>query len=161
MGDIFYCGSRAGRSLACHRDLERMPGMNALLVKDKSLAGGETGRMTLEFPTERITVRELIRERVYQEVQDYNRRKDEKPFNGLVRPEALEVKLNGPREMSGPTARREINWKVQYEKACEAFERNRVLVLVGEKQAEGLEEMIELGRGVEVSFLKLVPLVGG
>ena len=53
--------------------------------------------MPLEFPTERITVRELIRERVYQEVQDFNRKQGERVFRGLVQPTDAERVLNGRR----------------------------------------------------------------
>ena len=47
-----------------------------LTVRDETTAGEIYHERPLEFPSERITVRELIRERVYQEVQDFNR-KDE------------------------------------------------------------------------------------
>jgi hypothetical protein len=112
--------------------------------------------LRLEFPTESITVRELIRGRVYQEVEDYNRRLPE-VFQGLVRPTDSEVALNGFKVK----ARRQIEWKPQFAKACEAFEAQRVLVLVDNRQAESLEETIVLREGTRVSFLKLVPLVGG
>jgi hypothetical protein len=65
--------------------------------------------------------------------------------------------LNGFKVKPG----RKIDWKAQFEKACEAFTRNRVLILVADRQAAGLEETVELTRGVEVTFLRLVPLVGG
>jgi len=127
-----------------------------LTIRDESTAGTINRSFTLEFPTEQITVRELIRERVYQEVQDYNRKKDA-PFVGLVQPTDSEVSLNGFKVKRA----RDIDWKHQFDKACEAFEARRVLVLVGDRQAATLEETIEIGRGTEVSFLKLVPLVGG
>src|SRR5690606_6941083 len=110
----------------------------------------------LEFPTERITVRELIRERVYQEVDDYNRAKPD-VFHGLVQPTDAETALNGFRMKK----QREIDWKQQYERAIEAFEHNRILVLVDDHQAESLDETIEITRGTEVTFLRLMPLVGG
>jgi hypothetical protein len=130
-----------------------------LTIRDETTAGSETNRFTLEFPTERITIRELIRERVYQEVQDYNREKAPAggTFRGLVQPSEAEVALNGYKVKAG----REIDWKAQFEKACEAFVNRRVLLLVGDRQATTLEEEIELSRGLEVTFLRLVPLVGG
>lgn len=125
-------------------------------VRDESVAGVVEHRLTLEFPSETVTVRELIRARVYQEVQDANRR----PAAGaarstLVTPTEREVELNGVR------SRREIDWKKQFEVACEAYEKNRVLILVGDRQTGSLEETITIGRGTEVVFLRLVPLVGG
>jgi hypothetical protein len=144
--------------------LRREAVMGATLeVRDETTSGTVSRRFTLEFPTERVTVQELIRERVYQEVDEYNRRQREgksgagAAFQGLVQPTDAEVALNGFKVKKG----REIDWKKQFEKACEAYERNQVLVLVGEKQTEGLEEVIEIGRGTEVTFLRLVMLVGG
>ena len=132
-----------------------------LTIRDESTAGAEQHRFTLDFPTERITVRELIRERVYQEVQDYNRNKPA-TFRGLVQPTDAEVALNG-RGAGGfkVKAGREIDWKAQFEKACEAYERNRILVLAGDRQTESLDESIDIQRETEVTFLRLVPLVGG
>jgi hypothetical protein len=127
-----------------------------LTVLDESTTGAINNRRTLEFPTESITVRELIRERVYQEVQDYNRQKLGS-FNGLIQPTEAEIALNGYKLRPG----REINWKAQYDKACEAYTAHRILVLTGDHQTESLEETITIGRGTEVTFLRLMPLVGG
>lgn len=125
-------------------------------ICDETTGGAAARRFTLDFPIERLTVRELIRERVYQEVQEYNRRKDGS-FSGLVQPSEAEVALNGFKVRAG----RDINWKTQFEKACEAFEQNRIIVLVGDTQADSLDAEVELTRGVEVTFLRLVMLVGG
>jgi hypothetical protein len=101
-------------------------------------------------------VRELIRSRVYQEVQDYNR-KGQEHFRGLVQPTGAEQTLNGFKMKT----RREIDWKKQFEQACEGFKRNGFFILVDEKQVEELDEEIELRAGTTVSFVKLTPLVGG
>lgn len=134
--------------------------MPTLTVRDESMTGREEGRVTLEFPSELITVRELIRERVYQEVDDFNRSRREgrdRDFRGLVQPTDTEASLNGFKVKPG----REIDWKAQFQKACEAYEQNRVLVLAGGRQTESLDEEITIGRGTEVTFLRLVMLVGG
>ena len=47
------------------------------------------------------------------------------------------------------------------EAQLEAFEANRVLILVNEWQVESLEEEIVVEAGTSVSFLKLTMLVGG
>jgi hypothetical protein len=127
-----------------------------LTVRDESTAGDTLNEFVLDFLTERITVRELIRSRVYQEVQDYNLRQPER-FKGLVQPTDTEATPNGFK-MKKP---RQIDWKAQFEKALEAFEANRVLILVNERQVESLEEEIIVGPGTSVSFLKLTMLVGG
>ncbi|MEM9251348.1 MAG: hypothetical protein AAGB29_03265 [Planctomycetota bacterium] len=135
-----------------------------LKVRDESMApGGEDHVFELEFPTESITVRELIRERVYQEVDDFNRQvraaKPQSRWRGLVRPTELEEQLNGPNKTV--RAKKEVDWQTQYDLACDAFEKNRFFVLVGDRQAGSLDERIEIGRETEVSFLQRVLLVGG
>ncbi len=127
-----------------------------LTIRDESTSGHISEPVTLEFLSETITVRELIRERVYQEVDDYNRERTGR-FRGLIQPSDAESDLNGYKLKPG----REINWKAQFEKACDAYEHNRILILVGDRQTESLEEKITLSRGVEATFLRLTPLVGG
>ena len=57
--------------------------------------------------------------------------------------------------------KKKINEREQYEKAIQAFERNGFIVLVDDIQAESLDQIIEIEAKTSVTFLKLVPLVGG
>ncbi len=132
-----------------------------LTIRDQSAAGEVLNELPLQFPSERITVRELIRERVYQEVQDFNRKRDEMVFKGLVQPTDAERVLNGKRTDYRLKKRREINWKEQFDKAIDAFARNGFFILIDDKQAESLDQQFTIGHGTEVSFVKLTPLVGG
>jgi hypothetical protein len=127
-----------------------------LTIHDQASPGQETRTFTLECLTERMTVRELIRARIYQEVQDYNQRQPEY-FRGLVEPTQAERTLNGYRLRE----KRNIDWQAQFKRACEAFEHNGFFVLVGDRQAGSLEEEFEVKADTEVSFVKLLPLVGG
>lgn len=127
-----------------------------LTVVDETTTGDRHDAITLEFLTDHITVRELIRERVYQEVKDYNVRQSG-VFRGLVQPTDAERTLNGYKIKT----RRQIDWQPQFDKAVAAFEANQVLILIDERQAESLDDRITLTPQTEVSFLKLVPLVGG
>lgn len=130
-----------------------------LTVRDETPAGAVERRWHLEVPSERLTVRELIRERVYQEVDDYNvKQRMGGPYRGLVRPEGLEEALNGPRPGG---VFRPIDWKKQYERALEAFESNQVLILINDRQAESLDESFTVGPETTVTFLRLTLLVGG
>ncbi|NYH45305.1 hypothetical protein HNR22_005032 [Micromonospora jinlongensis] len=45
--------------------------------------------------------------------------------------------------------------------ALEGFTRNRFVVLVDDRQVTALDEKVRLHAGSRVTFLKLVPLVGG
>ena len=101
-----------------------------LTIRDETTAGETLHEWSLEFLTERVTVRELIRGRVYQEVQDYNLTQPE-VFRGLVEPSDAERTLNGFKLRK----RHQIDWKRQMGKALEAFEQNRILILIGDRQA--------------------------
>jgi hypothetical protein len=127
-----------------------------LLIQDRTTDGKVTNELVVDFLEERITVRELIRSRVYQEVKDYNLKQPEY-FHGLVEPAEAERTLNGLRLPK----KKVVDWKKQYDLAIEAFEHNGFILLVNDRQVENLDEEIHLGAGAKVSFLKLIPLVGG
>jgi hypothetical protein len=129
-----------------------------LTIRDETTfsLGSDDERFTLDVPAERITVGELIRTRVYQEVRDYNLRQPEY-FRGLVQPTGAERTLNGFKVRQG----RRLDPGKQFEKAIESFHRNGFLILVNDRQVEELEEEIEIQPDTTVAFLKLVPLVGG
>lgn len=116
--------------------------------------------MTLSFEEETVTVRELIRRRVYEDCLEYNAKQGGVlAFLGLITPEQPETALNGGRTGKG----HRVDWERQYKKAQEAFAAGSFLVLVGERQVDDLDETVTLkiSQPLEVTFLKLVPLVGG
>lgn len=135
----------------------RSPHMpTTLTIRDEATGGGTLHEFALEVLTERLTVRELIRSRVYQEVQDYNLRQPP-VFKGLVQPTDAEATLNGF-TLKKP---RPLDWKKQFDTALEAFESNRILILVDERQVEALDEEVTVRPGSCVSFVRLTPLAGG
>jgi len=129
-----------------------------ITLYDETLPGEKTPALRLSLLSSRITLRELIRRRIYEEVQQYHAAPPDATFHGLVTPSPAEHLLNG--EKTAP-AKRRIDWEAQYERALAAFARNGFFVLVGDHQVEDLDEEIELKVDTEVSFVKLVPLVGG
>ena len=132
-----------------------------LTIRDETVSGDVYHELPLEFPSERLTVRELIRERVYQEVQDFNRHSNELVFRGLVQPSDTEQVLNGKRTEYRLRRHREIEWKPQFDRALDAFTRQAFLILVDDKQAESLDQEFVISHGTEISFVKLALLVGG
>ncbi|NJN62434.1 MAG: hypothetical protein HC795_13720 [Coleofasciculaceae cyanobacterium RL_1_1] len=129
---------------------------HSLTIHDATTLGETRPVFALEFLTERITVRELIRRRVYQDVKDYNAAQSEM-FHGLVKPIDAEQTLNGYKLKKS----RRIDWEVQADKAIEAFERNGFILLIDDQQAEELDADLVIRPGMSVTFLKLMPLVGG
>ncbi len=130
-----------------------------LKIRDETtvgLGGDEDRAFTLEVLEGRITVRELIRARVANEVRDYNLSQPEY-FRGLVQPTDAERSLNGFKMRKG----RRIDPDKQFELAIKAFYSNGFILLVNDRQVDELEDEIEIRPDTTVTFLKLVPLVGG
>lgn len=130
----------------------------ALSITDEAMYG-QTQRsysITLNFPKNHISVRELIEARVREEVGNFNAQQPE-VFNMLVQPTLAERVLNGFKFKE----KKKINEREQHEKAIQAFDRNGFIILVDDLQVESLDQIIEIEPKTTVSFLKLVPLVGG
>ena len=130
--------------------------MPSILTIDETTSGSRVEGPALEIETDRLTVADLIALRVRAEVRRYN---NERPgaFYGLVQPMDMERMLNGPVSRRF----RPIDADHQVKIALTAFKDQRFLVLLPDRQAESLEEEIEIKDGDEVSFLRLVPLMGG
>jgi hypothetical protein len=111
---------------------------------------------TVYVSGETITVRELIRLRIFQEVEAYNQRQPE-VFRMLVQPGEAEQTLNGFKFRQP----HRVDPQAQYEKAIQAYENYGFIVLVDDQQANALDGTISLRPETAVTFLKLVPLVGG
>jgi hypothetical protein len=130
-----------------------------LKIRDETtfnLGGDVDSGFTLDVADEQITVRELIRTRVYREVREYNLDQPEY-FHGLIQPSDAERSLNGFKMRT----RRRIDPERQFEMAIKAFYTNGFIVLLDDKQVDELEEEIEIKPDTTVTFLKVVPLVGG
>ncbi|GLW97888.1 hypothetical protein [Microtetraspora sp. NBRC 16547] len=130
--------------------------MALVTFRDETATGRALDEFTLPGLPGQISARELVRLRVREEVARHNAAPSHR-FRGLVRPSDAEAELNGYR-MS--TARR-LDWERQADAAEAAFARNGFILLVGERQIDDLDEEIDLTRDPVVSFIKLVPLVGG
>ncbi len=125
------------------------------MVCDAS-TGSEDYQFTLNLLTEQLTVRELICTRVSQEVLDYNL-KQPIHYRGLVQPSDAEQTLNGFRLRSG----RQLDQEKELNKALKAFQENHFLLLLDDRQLTELDEEIVIKPDSMVTFLKLIPLVGG
>jgi hypothetical protein len=127
-----------------------------IVIRDERSPGKESGEIVLEDIPDRITLRDLIRTRVREEVARYNS-EPLREFRGLVQPVDAEVTLNGFR-LRTP---RRLDWQRQADVAEEAFLRSGFFVLVGDRQVEDLDEELALATDAEIRFIRLTPLVGG
>ncbi len=130
--------------------------MALVTFRDETATGRALAEFSLPDLPERITARELVRLRVREEVARHNASPSHH-YRGLVKPTDAEADLNGYRMR---TARR-LDWEKQADAAEAAFLRNGFLLLIGDRQILDLDTEIDLMADPVVSFVKLVPLVGG
>ncbi|SEW35205.1 hypothetical protein SAMN05428988_4295 [Chitinophaga sp. YR573] len=127
-----------------------------ILIRDETLSGKITQEFRLELDTSGITIRELIRSRVYEDVKAFNSN-GSIPYMGLVQPRAEELLLNPVR--SNGVAKKDPAEQVDL--ALKAFDKNGFLLLINNKQYTDPDETVRLQPDATISFIKLVPLVGG
>lgn len=130
--------------------------MATVTFRDETAAGRPVTAWEVAGLPERMTVRELIRLRVREEVARHNARPSDR-FNGLVRPDDAEIELNGYR-LREP---RRIDWERQAEIAERAFLSNGFFVLAGDRQVEELDDIVDLTADPDLVFIRLMALVGG
>ena len=130
--------------------------MATLVFRDETATGRELARFELPDQPGQLTVEEIIRLRVRDEVARHNAAPQPR-FRGLVQPTDAEVELNGFR-LATP---RRLDWERQADVAVKAFGRNGFLMFVGGRQVMDLGEVVDLGAAHDVAFVKLVQLVGG
>lgn len=128
----------------------------ALKVRDETSSGEITMEFELTVLSEKITIRDLIKQRVFDEVDNYNKNAPDM-FRGLVQPSESEKSVNGFKLKK----RKKIDREKQFQMAIDAFGTSSLIVIVNDRQSETLEEEIIIGPRTLVSFLKLLPLVGG
>ena len=130
--------------------------MARLTIEDRTGTGRPTGSITLPNVPERITLRELIRLRVREEVARYNLQPGTH-FEGFVQPDGSQVEASGYL-LAIP---RRIDWERQADVAISAFLRNGFFVMVNGRQETNLEAELALSGVLDIGFIKLTPLSGG
>jgi len=125
-----------------------------LSILYETTAGERCNAGVFQFDDATLTLRELIRVFVQEEVKNFNETGSE-VFRGLVQPDESERMLNGVRE------RPVLDWEKQFAKAIAAFKGNGFVVLLDERQITDLDETLHLTPQSQLTFLKLVPLMGG
>ena len=129
---------------------------STITIFDESAPGKTQATFILELDVRKLTLRELIRQRVREEVARFNAARGE-VFQGLIEPTESERVLNGYKLKKFRT----LDWQRQFQTALDSFAANGFFVLVDGEQIEELDEPLELGKTAEVRFIKLMPLVGG
>ena len=129
-----------------------------ITIKDGEVTGSTIQEFVIQLPLEEITVRELIRSRIYQNVKDFNQcrsvvAENPQPFERSEKERTLNGKKSGERHT--------VEWQQNFDLACKAFERNQFLLFVDGKQLDSLEQTISVTTKSEIKFLSLTLLAGG
>jgi len=125
-------------------------------IKDETTGGKVTHEVPVSFDGELVSVEQIIKARIYADVDAYNRRLPE-VYQGLVQPTETEKTLNGWKMKE----RRKVDPEKQVRVALEAFHSNGYFVLIDHIQAEKVDQMVVINAQTEISFIRLTPLVGG
>ena len=134
--------------------------MATLRICDERLPGaGATEQLELSGLPDVITVEELIRWRVREEVARDNATHGAGKSPRLVEVSARERELNGPGRREPD--RKPVNWEQHADTAVKGFERNAFFVMVDGRQVCNLSDEVDALTAVEAVFIKLVPVVGG
>jgi len=130
--------------------------------------GGEVysvGEVRFHKPV--ITVRELIGVRVDLELEAQRDREAEARDRSMPSVSSRELQLNGAVKALRPSVFRgcgggdSLARDRMIEAAEQGFLRNRFFILLDDRQAEHLDDQLELDKTGKVTFLLLTPLRGG
>ncbi|MDX2249370.1 MAG: hypothetical protein SF052_21475 [Bacteroidia bacterium] len=127
-----------------------------LIIHDETTAGSILNQVKLKLSRDVISIAELIRIRVFQEVNEYNQKRPEY-YRGLVQPAHAEIALNGYKM----DKKHRIDPETQFSIAIDAFRRNEFQIIVDEKPVNDPDYSISVCPHTKISFLKLTTLVGG
>lgn len=120
---------------------------------------------------ERLTIRAILLRAVEEQVRDLNARQElsrNEALRQLARQYQTEEEILALREEKGRAAypdrerkARPIDLERAQKHALDAVKAGRCVVFVGDRQAESLDEEVEVGGATKVQFLRILPLRGG
>ena len=130
---------------------------NILRVRDETMMGKLIYEFDLPLPKKQLSVRDIIRERVKQEIEQYQHQRKNNGYS-LVEVSSVEKILN----KYGIKETHKMDIEKQLDIAFRAFDNNGYFIIINDVQVETLEQIINLDdENLSVSFIKLVALVGG
>ena len=131
-------------------------------------ADDDPAPVELRLVSERVSPREIIRQRVFGEVADVNEaRIDFSRRNARTRSLLIQVEPDSPEARLNPSRlipRRKttlLDAEAEFAKALTAFGKNRFIMLFDERQVEDLDEVLVVTPDSEAIFIHLTPLKGG
>lgn len=136
--------------------------MFQITIKEEVFGTGKINEIPIQFSSERITLSDLIQQKVSAKIKEVNhdiKTKNISPFYKTTQEQVLNQDAIQKRfaKLNDGTIDPE---KAGYE-ALSGFQRNVFFVIIDGKQREDLEEELTLTQNSEVRFIQLMPLVGG
>ncbi len=125
-----------------------------IIIKDETMTGVVQNQFKLTVSSNKVKIKDLIKSRVFQEVEIYNQNKSVF-FQGLTKSRKTSFGANTLKEPES------VDAEEQYYFTLESFQKNRFFLLVDNQQYSDLEEEITIYQNISVSFIRLIALVGG
>lgn len=133
-------------------------------ITDEIFGKSKLSIFELSYPSEKVTIREIITRRVEEEVARVNYKKQDpdrikaehRMFLAGLTKISPEVLLNADIKRKKP-----VNSVSAVKTALQAFEAGRFFVFFNDNQYETLEAKVTLTPNSEIIFLRLTPLMGG
>jgi len=123
-------------------------------MSDGTLSGSIVQRLSINIPSHTTTARQLIEQRITQEITLFKSGKKQSHFNGVMIPTPKEMELNSHQFAN-------IDVQAQCQQAIHAFSHNGFFLLVDDHQITELDTAFQVSELSTIQFIKLVPLVGG
>jgi hypothetical protein len=138
----------------------------ALKMFDRPLGGKQMLARELRVVSDRMTVQELIERRVDAEIAELEGKAASEISHHnslLVIPSFVETILNGRKTYGEARALKshKIDRQAQIDVVTIAFRSNQLLMLVDNQQVTSLDQFVAFTENSSITFIKLVPLVGG
>lgn len=131
----------------------------ALKLYDKTLGGPQRFVQELKLVSQRMTARQIIEARLDAEIAAINAQtaEEDKAYGStLVVPAFVKTARS-----YGPPLKASMDRATQAEIVYDAFTANKLLMFVDNRQVTDLDQELGFGTHSTVTFIKLVPLVGG
>ncbi|WP_028666691.1 hypothetical protein [Runella zeae] len=125
-----------------------------IIIKDETMTGVVQNQFKLTVSSNKVKIKDLIKSRVFQEVEIYNQNKSVF-FQELTKSRKTSFGANTLKEPES------VDAEEQYYFTLESFQKNRFFLLVDNQQYSDLEEEITIYQNISVSFIRLIALVGG
>ncbi|PKK89129.1 MAG: hypothetical protein CVV64_15585 [Candidatus Wallbacteria bacterium HGW-Wallbacteria-1] len=117
---------------------------------------GEQLTCFMDLSISAMTVEDLLMDITYHQVARFRNSSILPAVAGHI-PDERELLLNGPKMRQ----RLRVSVEKQFQIARDAFLDRRILLIINDRQMDSLTQEVILDETTAITFLKLVPLIGG